>query len=123
MKRLLPAALLAAGAAADAHAACEQPALVVIPPADEIDGEEATVEQETDLYFQRMHEYVSCIRAELESAGDDASELYKQVLVQRNNVAAAEAFAVQQWYQERFPSAARDVSLRGNAGAPDESAD
>lgn len=102
----LAIALMLCGAAVDVRAACEQPPLVQIPPAEEIDGNEDRVEADTEAYFQAMQEYVNCIRTELDAAGDDASELYRRILVQRNNAAVAEAEAVQRWYFSRFPDAA-----------------
>lgn len=101
----LLAALLVGGFATNAYAGCEQPPLVVIPPADALDESDGTVHDETNAYFQAMQDYVSCIRAELEAGGDDASELFKLLLVQRNNLAVAEAEAVQRWYESRFPAA------------------
>jgi hypothetical protein len=103
--RLL-SALLLGGAGAHAHAACEQPPLVLIPAAEELEGEEGEVIEATEEYFQAMLEYVNCIRTELESAGDEASDLYKSMMVQRNNLAVAEAEAVQRWFNSRFPSRA-----------------
>jgi hypothetical protein len=97
------AALLLVGAAMSAHAGCEQPPLVQIPAAEEIEGNESRVADDMEAYFLGMQEYVNCIRAEIESAGDDASELYRRVLVQRNNLAVAEAEAVQRWFSSRFP--------------------
>lgn len=96
---------IAGGCAASAHADCDQPPLVVIPAEEEIlEAREAEINEATREYFQAMQEYVTCIREELEAAGDDASELFVAVLVQRNNSAVAEAEAVQRWYNGRFPS-------------------
>ncbi|HEX7080176.1 MAG TPA: hypothetical protein VF329_04110 [Gammaproteobacteria bacterium] len=90
-----------------AFADCEQPPLVMLPGAEEdVAGREDEILEETQEYFQAMQEYVECIRDELESAGgDQASELYRQIMVQRNNRAVAEAEAVQRWFNTRFPSA------------------
>ena len=96
-------ALLLAGTSMSAHAGCEQPPLVQIPPADAIEGNESQLAEDMEAYFLGMQEYVNCIRTEIDSAGDDASELYLQVLVQRNNLAVAEAEAVQRWFTSRFP--------------------
>jgi len=99
-------ALLLGSAAMSAHAGCEQPPLVLIPAAEEIEGNESQIVGDVEAYFLAMQEYVNCIRAELDSAGDDASELYRRVLVQRNNLAVAEAEAVQRWLISRYPDAA-----------------
>lgn len=87
--------------------ACEHPPIVIIPVQDEdIAGKEDQILGETQEYFQAMQEYVACIQAELNSAGDDAPDLYKRVLVQRNNLAVAEAEAVQRWFNSRFEAPA-----------------
>lgn len=99
-------ALLVCGAALDAHGACEQPPLVQIPPPEALEGNEDQVVADTRAYFQGMKAYVDCIRAEIDSAGTDASELYLRMLVQRNNLAVAEAEAVQRWFNSRFPDSA-----------------
>jgi len=101
----LLAGLLAGGFVTNVYAGCEQPPLVVIPPAEEIDESDSTVHDETTAYFQAMQAYVDCIRAELEAGGENASQLFKLLLVQRNNLAVAEAEAVQRWYESRFPTA------------------
>ena len=102
----LGVALLFGGAALNAHAACEQPPLVQIPAAaEDLEDNESRIVEETEAYFVAMQEYVNCIRSELETAGDGASELYKRVLVQRNNLAVAEAEAVQRWFSSRLPNA------------------
>lgn len=98
-------ALLFGGAAVNAHAGCEQPPLVLIPAAEDLAGDENQVAEDTEAYFVAMQEYVNCIRAEIDSAGDDASELYLRVLVTRNNLAVGEAEAVQRWFSSRFPNA------------------
>lgn len=83
--------------------ACEQPPIVIIPAADEdVAGNEEAIVEATQEYFQSMQEFVTCIQEELNSAGEDAPDLYKRVLVQRNNLAVAEAEAVQQWFNSRF---------------------
>lgn len=99
-------ALLLGGAASAVHASCEQPPLVIIPSAEEIEGDESDVAAAVDAYFQAMHDYVNCIRAEIDAAGEEASELFRRTLVQRNNLAVAEAEAVQRWYQARVPDGA-----------------
>jgi len=101
-------AVLIGGLSTGAHAACEQPRIVIIPPEGEIEGEEQAeqIAEDTQEYMQAMQEYVNCIMAELESAGEDAPTLYRNVLVQRNNLAVAEAEAVMRWFDSRFPDAA-----------------
>lgn len=111
MNRLRVLAVLAAGGVAlNAHAGCEQPTVAVIPPAHQLEEQGDAVEDGKHEYFQSMYEYLQCIRAELESAGDDASDLYKRMLVRRNDLAVAELKAVERWYESRFP---------GEGGAPD----
>jgi hypothetical protein len=49
-----------------------------------------------------MQEYVGCIQEELNSAGENAPNFYRSILIQRNNAAVAEAEAVQRWFSTRF---------------------
>lgn len=107
MNRLRVLAVLAAGGfTLPAHAGCEQPAVTIIPPADQFVEQKDAVEEEKNEYFQGMYEYLQCIRAELESAGEDASDLYKRMLVRRNDLAVAELKAVERWWDSRFPAEA-----------------
>lgn len=76
--------------------ACELPPLVVIPPDG---GDGAALQTEVTAYFAAMQAYTRCVQAELMAAGGDAAQpIVKAVLVQRNNVAVAEAQAVQKLY-------------------------
>lgn len=100
-------ALLVCSAALEVQAGCDQPPLVMIPAPEDSEGNEDRIFAETEQYFLAMQEYVNCIRAELDSAGHDASELYQSMLVQRNNLAVTEAEAVQRWFLSRFPEAAQ----------------
>jgi len=112
---LAASALLLCAAAVDARAGCEHPPLVQIPPQEQIPGNESRVIADTEAYFRAMEAYVNCIRAEIDAAPEDASELYLRVLVQRNNNAVAEAEAVQRWFLSRIPEPA--------AFAPSDEAD
>jgi hypothetical protein len=72
--------------------ACELPTLIVIPPKDEVAGNEEQLRVAANAYFTGMQAYVACIQAELTAAGgDSAPDLTKRVLVSRNNTAVAEA--------------------------------
>lgn len=87
--------------------ACDNPTLPDIP-GQNLGG--PVVQQAAQLsmqaYFEAMDGYTSCIQAELEAAGgDDAPDLLKVALVQRNNLAVAEAQAVADWFEERFGTA------------------
>lgn len=99
-------AIIAAGLSLNAFAACEQPSLVIIPDQEDLEGNEREVVEATQAYFEGMQDYVECIQQELESAGDNPPEIYRNVLVRRNNTAVAEAEAVQTWFNSRFPEAA-----------------
>lgn len=98
--------IVASGFSLSAFAACEQPSLVLIPAQEEIEGNEREIVEDTQAYFQGMQAYVECIQQELAAAGDDPPDLLRSVLVQRNNAAVAEAEAVQQIFQSRFPEQA-----------------
>ena len=92
-------AILLGGVSVTAEAACDYPSLVMIPAKDKLSGrEEKKLDEAIQKYFAAMKEYVACIQAELKSAGDNPSTLYRNVLVQRNNAAVAEAEAVQKWF-------------------------
>ncbi len=114
-------ALLFASAALTAHASCEQPPLVIVPSAEQIEGRESQIAAEIDAYFQAMHEYVNCIRADIDAAGEEASELYLRTLVQRNNLAVAEAEAVQRWYRTVLPDGAPLVDSPPGDSPPGDS--
>jgi len=54
-------------------------------------------------YLTAMQAYVECVRAELDAAGGDAApQPLRGLLVRRNNVAIAEAQAVQQIWADRI---------------------
>ena len=105
---MLRPSILACGVAiavfAQPVSACENPSLPDIPGRN-MGG--PAVRQAAQLtmqaYFDAMDEYVSCIQAELTAAGgDDAPDMVKVALVQRNNLAVAEAQAVADWFEDRF---------------------
>jgi hypothetical protein len=99
-------AMMIGGLSLSAQAACDHPPLVLIPEQEDVRGNEREIVEATQAYFQGMQEYVECIQRELSSAGDNPSILYRNVLVQRNNAAVAEAEAVQRWFNSRFPEEA-----------------
>jgi hypothetical protein len=75
--------------------ACDYPPLVVIPAKEDVAGKEEAIRAETATYFAAMQAYTKCIQDELAAAGgEEAPALTKAVLVQRNNLAVAEAQAV-----------------------------
>lgn len=100
------AVLLAGGSMA--ARACDNPSLVMIPTKDKYSSkEEKKITEATRKYFSALQQYVACIQADLKSAGgDNAPILYRNVLVQRNNAAVAEAEAVQKWFEARLGKSA-----------------
>ncbi|MBN1239888.1 MAG: hypothetical protein JXB36_15405 [Gammaproteobacteria bacterium] len=98
--------IAACGFAPNAFAACEQPPLVLIPAQEDIEGNEREIVEATREYFEGMQAYVDCIQQELAAAGEEPPTLVRNVLVQRNNAAVAEAEAVQRVFQSRFPEQA-----------------
>jgi hypothetical protein len=81
-------------------AACEQPALALIP--EKIGDDVAKVLLDVRRYSDSIIEYTACIRAELETAGSDAAPpLLRAALVARNNHAVDEHKAVTALYAER----------------------
>jgi hypothetical protein len=72
--------------------ACDLPELPIIPPKNQIAGNEAELRAAANEYFTGIQAYAACIQAELAGAGgDDAPALLKAILVRRNNDAASEA--------------------------------
>lgn len=103
MRSLTALSIIAAHALSSAaFADCEHPPLVMIPAQEDIQDNQEEVVEATQEYFANMQEYVACIQEELDAAGDDAPEITRRVLVQRNNAAVAEAEAVQRWFNSRF---------------------
>lgn len=109
-------ALLAAAAALESHADCEQPPLVMLPAADEAEADLEAARERTEAYFEDMRRYVECLREELDAAGEDASSLFRNVMIQRNNLAVAEAEAVQRWFTARVDAAAAEAGQRRQPG-------
>jgi hypothetical protein len=75
--------------------ACDIPPLVAIPAKDDVGGKAQEIRDETAKYFDAMRTYTQCVQAELaEAGGEAAAPITKAALVQRNNMAVAEAEAV-----------------------------
>ena len=83
--------------------ACTVPPLVAIPAKEQIGDKAAQVGTEVSAYFEGMKTYAACIQQEL-TAADGGSPAIKALLVQRNNLAVAEAQAVQKIYNEHMAS-------------------
>jgi hypothetical protein len=89
------AGALLMSATASAGLACELPPLVAIPDKDDVGDKAQQIQQEATTYFAAMKAYTACVQAEITAAGgDSAPALTKAVLVQRNNMAVAEAEGV-----------------------------
>ncbi|HEX5049257.1 MAG TPA: hypothetical protein VFX89_19250 [Gammaproteobacteria bacterium] len=101
--KVLCAALLS-GVAVPSFA-CTVPPLVAIPAKDQIADKATQIGAEVSAYFEAMKTYAACIQQELTAVGD-AQPAIKALLVQRNNVAVAEAQAVQKVYNEHMAAAA-----------------
>ena len=71
--------------------ACEYPPLVAVPS-----GEDATMEEllatqaQIREYMTAMEEYLVCVNEETEAAGDNAPEVYGQIMAERHNSAVLE---------------------------------
>ncbi len=105
---VLSAALLGGvagtGVAQQAAAACDNPPLVVIPKQDNYSRrDEKKINSATNDYFKAVHDYVACLKNELDAAGgDNAPTLYKSLITKRAQYALAEEQAVQKWYETRL---------------------
>lgn len=95
---LVPSLLVAAGALA-----CETPTMVEVP-----DGATATTEemvqarQQVTEYVAAMEEYLACVNDEIETAGEDAPEEFKALMIQRHNVAVSEMETVAGAFNEQL---------------------
>jgi len=83
-------AILAAGFAS-VGLACDYPPLVAVP-----EGASATIDemvaaqQSVRTYMDAMDAYLDCVNDELQTAGDDAPEEFKAIMVSRHNAAVEE---------------------------------
>lgn len=85
-----------------AAAACELPALMVVPPAGTVDDFAGRRIAEMQRYVAGIRDYTACVQAELAAAGGDAApESLRNTLIRRNNAAVAEAKVVMELFGER----------------------
>jgi hypothetical protein len=85
-----------------AAAACDLPALVVIPAQEPLGDRSAEVIVATQRYVTAIKEYATCVQAELTAAGGDAAPAsLRNQLIGRNNHAIAEAESVLELFRER----------------------
>lgn len=88
---------------AAATLACETPAMVDVP-----DGATATTEEmvrareQVTAYVAAMEEYLACVNDEIEVAGDDATEEFKALMIQRYNAAVSEMEMVAAAFNEQL---------------------
>jgi hypothetical protein len=107
---------------AGSAAACELPALVVIPPKENNVGKEESLKAAYLRYREAMQAFTQCVQADLTAAGGDAAAVVvKAALVQRNNAAVAEVAAMDKLF-------AANVGPIGDSagptpGAPEPEAD
>jgi len=80
---------------------CENPPLVAIPEVVATDAEKSVVRLDTDIYIAGIYAYVDCIKAELDAAGEQSPEVYRALLVARNNQAVAEVAVVVELFEAR----------------------
>jgi len=63
--------------------------------------EMVTAQQDVREYVAAMEEYLACVNDEIDSAGDDAPEEYKALMVTRHNAAVSEMEAVAAAFNEQ----------------------
>ena len=80
-----------------AAAACDLPALMVVPPAGTVDDFAGQRIAQMQRYVTGIREYTACVQAEIAAA----PESMRGVLIRRNNAAVAEAKAVMDLFGER----------------------
>ncbi len=109
--------------------ACEYPPLVTIP-----EGREATLEEMLEAqtrvrnYVTAMESYLACVNEELTVAGNEAPEIFKNIMFSRHNVAVAEMEAMAAHFNEQIQlyrcTAGTGTGVSGeNAVATDECAE
>ncbi len=97
------AALASSLLLATATLACETPSVVEVP-----DGATATMEEmvrareEIMAYMEAMREYIACVNDEIEVAGDNATEEFKALMIQRHNAAVSEMETVAAAFDEQL---------------------
>jgi hypothetical protein len=85
-----------------AAAACDLPALMVIPAAGTVDDFAGQRIGQMQRYVTGIRDYTACLQAELAAAGGDAAPAsVRDVLIDRNNAAVAEARVVMDLFAER----------------------
>ncbi|HEX6994824.1 MAG TPA: hypothetical protein VF339_11835 [Gammaproteobacteria bacterium] len=95
---LAPSLLVAA-----ATLACETPTMVDVP-----DGATATTEEmvrareQVTEYVAAMEEYLACVNEEIEVAGENATEEFKALMIQRYNAAVGEMETVAAAFDEQL---------------------
>lgn len=81
--------------------ACDLPKLPVIPARGQIGDQAPAVTAATSAYFEAMRAYADCIQSAIAAAGGDAAPAsFRNVMIDRNNAAVAEAQAVDELYRE-----------------------
>jgi len=80
-----------------AAAACDLPALMVVPPAGTVHDFAGQRIAQMQRYVTGIREYTACVQAEIAAA----PESMRDVLIRRNNAAVAEAKAVMDLFGER----------------------
>jgi len=80
-----------------AAAACDLPALMVVPPAGTVDDLAGQRIAQMQRYVTGIREYTACVQAEIAAAPESMRDL----LIRRNNAAVAEAKAVMDLFGER----------------------
>lgn len=102
MKIIMQAGIALSGLIALGAYACETPSMVHVP-----DGAQATMDQmvaaqqQVKNYVAAMEEYLTCVNDELETAGDDAPDEYKSLMITRHNAAVSEMEAVAAAFNEQ----------------------
>ena len=102
MKLALPLIFLAALGSAMSALACDYPAEVNIPPGDEATLDEMVAAQTSVREFMAaMDEYLTCLDAEIEALGDEASEEDRTTMVDQYNNGVAEMEEVAAEFNEQ----------------------
>jgi hypothetical protein len=103
MRKILQAGVFAtAFYFANGAIACETPSIVNVP-----NGAQASMDQmvaaqkQVKDYVAAMEDYLACVNDELETAGEDAPDEYKSLMINRHNMAVGEMEAVAAAFNEQ----------------------
>lgn len=102
MKTILRSGLAISAFLAFGAMACETPTVVSVPDGSAASMDQMmTAQQQVKEYVAAMEEYLGCINEELETAGEEAPEEYKSLMISRHNSAVSEMESIAAAFNEQ----------------------